>query len=145
MGFGGATHYSESLKMTIFRWQRPLEGTHRITFWLIYILQILCHTSVSKIECYFHNCQCNHEYIDTFRDAEYISTATFQLALRASWSRHMIWLTSKKYFLSRIEKMCECQCSHGQCNHVPHCDSTDMLCDSTDHYSLWVQNCECCC
>ena len=48
MGFGGATHYSVSLKMTIFRWQRPLEGTHRITLWLIYILQILCHTSVSK-------------------------------------------------------------------------------------------------
>ena len=55
-GLGGATNYSESLKMMIFRWQRPLVGTHRITSWLIYILQILCHTSVPKNECHFHSC-----------------------------------------------------------------------------------------
>ena len=138
--------------MTIFHWQRPLEGTHMITFGLftstshLSYLQILCHTSVknwvsfpllllsvqSWINWHVSGCGVHfHGYV--------------LICVKGGLKQTYDLVNFEEIFFQESKKMCECQCCRGQCNHVPYCDSTDMLCDSTDHYSLWVQNCKYCC
>ena len=66
MGFGWSNPLFWKFKNDDISLTTTTGEAHRITFWLITSYTILCHTSVSKIDCHFHNCQCNHEYIDMF-------------------------------------------------------------------------------